>query len=72
MRFICPMTYAIGLVLLIEFDDCESGTPCNQMREAAKLTYDSRLMLWIVLISLLVSFRLVGLFGLRQKAMQFH
>eukprot|EP00592_Proboscia_alata_P011971 CAMPEP_0194383636 /NCGR_PEP_ID=MMETSP0174-20130528/68548_1 /TAXON_ID=216777 /ORGANISM="Proboscia alata, Strain PI-D3" /LENGTH=577 /DNA_ID=CAMNT_0039170025 /DNA_START=55 /DNA_END=1785 /DNA_ORIENTATION=+ len=46
MRFICPMTYAIGLVLLIEFDDCESGTPCNQMREAAKLTYDSRLMLW--------------------------
>ena len=75
LTYVFPMTYAIRLVLVYEFVECEEGLPqtyCDVFLERNGVDPDETWWYWIVLMVQFVIFRLFALFILRQKAKQFY
>ena len=77
LRFLCPLTYGVGIVLTAEFngrcDDVASEhNHCNAVMDNADVDPQDRYWYYFVLLALFFGFRLRGLFALKQKATRFY
>ena len=75
-RYLCTLTYALQIMMVAEFEDCDPGTEandeCNNLLETTDANPDETWWNWIVLVLLFLVFRLMALFVLRQKATKFY
>ena len=75
-QYLCTLTYALRIMLVEEFEDCDPANPeannaCNRLLSNVEADPDDTYWYWIVLLVLFASFRLLALFVLRQKATKF-
>lgn len=73
-RYLCTLTYAVRILLVMEFQDCaDAGIgPCRQILENVEADQDETWWNWLVLIVLFVFFRTAAFVVLRQKATKFY
>jgi ABC-type multidrug transport system permease subunit len=75
IRYICPLTYGVSIVLAAEFDGrCDGIDPnlCNQVLDNVGVDIDDTWWYFLVLIGLFVFFRLLALYTLKKKAEKFY
>jgi len=79
-RYLCTLTYAIRIVLVEEFNNCNTGPTdadkfendqCKMLLENVDADPDETWWNWLVLLLLFLVFRLLALVVLRQKATKF-
>ena len=76
IRWICPLTYGVRILVANEFDGrCDdAGTPlnfCNEVMENVQTDPDEVWWYFLVLVVLFAFFRLVALIVLKRKAEKF-
>lgn len=76
-RYLCTLTYAVRIVLVEEFADCDPGNPeananCNRLIESVGADPDETWWNWLVLVCLFCFFRVMALITLRGKAVKFY
>jgi ABC-type multidrug transport system permease subunit len=67
--YLCSLTYSVRLSLISEFKDC--GENCAGLLENIEADEDEAWWYWLVLISIFVGFRFMGLLILQKKATKF-
>lgn len=76
IRYICPLTYGVRIVLAAEFDgrcdDIDDTNYCEQVLENVEVDADDTWWYFLVLLSLFCFFRLLALFCLKRKADKFY
>ena len=77
LTYIFPLTYAIRLVLVYEFDGACDGynmevNTCDELLRNTDASPDDAWWYWLVLCTQFVVCRLFALFILRRKAGQFY
>lgn len=73
-QYLCSLTYAVRLMMIEEFSDCEPGQAtenCNNLLDNAHAEDDDSWWYWLVLLALFVVARLGALTLLRKKATKF-
>mmetsp|Transcript_20220 Transcript_20220/g.55827 ORF Transcript_20220/g.55827 Transcript_20220/m.55827 type:complete len:378 (-) Transcript_20220:318-1451(-) len=76
-RYLCTLTYAVRILLVAEFEDCDPGNPeandsCNDLLDTVEADPDEVWWNWLLLIVLFACFRSMALFVLRSKATKFY
>lgn len=74
-RYLCSLTYAIRIALVLEFGD-GCGSPqadiaCDNLLTNVQAYPDETWWNWIVLVALFAFFRLLALYVLQRKAVKF-
>ena len=81
IRFVCPLTYAVRIALVNEFDgrcddlvEANKGTRnyCNAVLDNVGIDPDETWWNWIVLAGMFVLLRFLALVNLRRKANKFY
>ena len=76
IRYICPLTYGVGIVLTAEFNGRCNGIEgpnfCERVMDNADVDPDDRYWYYFVLLALFFGFRIRGLVALRMKATKFY
>jgi ABC-type multidrug transport system ATPase subunit len=76
IRFICPLTYGVGIVLTAEFNGrcngLEGPNLCNKVMDNAQVHAEDRWWYYLVLLVLFFAFRLQGLVALKAKSTKFY
>ena len=76
LTYVFPLTYAIRLVLVNEFGECEGGvtaqTLCNVLLDNVDAKSEDAWWYWLVLVAQFMFFRLLALFILHRKAKKFY
>jgi hypothetical protein len=75
-RYLCTLTYAIRILLVEEFYDCDPGNPeannaCNDLVSNIDADPDETWWNWLVLVALFGVARIFALYILRQKSTKF-
>ena len=75
-RYLCTLTYAIRIILVEEFYNCNplneaENNRCNELLENVDADPDETWWNWLVLLLLFVVFRVFALIILRRKATKF-
>jgi ABC-type multidrug transport system permease subunit len=75
-RFLCTLTYAIRILLVAEFNNCDPANPkanamCNRLIDTIGADPDETWWNWVILFALFWIFRLCALVILRRKATKF-
>ena len=74
-RYLCSLTYAIRIALVLEFGDgCgggEADIACENLLKSVDADPDQTWWNWLVLVLLFITFRLLALWILQQKALKF-
>eukprot|EP00522_Entomoneis_paludosa_P006385 CAMPEP_0172451976 /NCGR_PEP_ID=MMETSP1065-20121228/9768_1 /TAXON_ID=265537 /ORGANISM="Amphiprora paludosa, Strain CCMP125" /LENGTH=650 /DNA_ID=CAMNT_0013203947 /DNA_START=259 /DNA_END=2211 /DNA_ORIENTATION=+ len=76
-RYLCTLTYALRILMVGEFEDCDPSNPaandnCNNLLDTVDAEPDDTWWNWLVLIALFLFFRLMALFVLQRKATKFY
>uniref|UniRef100_A0A7S2VZ86 ABC transporter domain-containing protein n=1 Tax=Eucampia antarctica TaxID=49252 RepID=A0A7S2VZ86_9STRA len=76
-QYLCPLTYALRLVLHAEFDDCSKGggeaaENCKDLLENMKIKEDDIWWYWVAMLSCFVVYRLGALFLLKRLSNKFY
>ena len=74
LTYVFPLTYAMRLVLVYEFEECNGNAQifCDMLLENADARPDDTWWYWIVLVTQFVICRSLALFFLQRKAKQFY
>ncbi len=78
IRWICPLTYGVKIVVAAEFEGrCDTTSPpypnfCNQVLENVEADPENIWWYYLVLLCLFCFFRLLALFVLKSKAEKFY
>lgn len=75
LSYIFPLTYAVKIVVIAEFDGNCQGDPvnfCDQVMENINANPEDTWWYWLILLGQFVFFRLLALFILRRKASRFY
>lgn len=78
VRWICPLTYGVKILVAIEFDGrCDETSPpypnfCDQVMENVETDPDDIWWYFLVLVCLFCFFRLLALYVLKSKAEKFY
>lgn len=75
-RYLCTLTYAVRIILVNEFYNCDPGNPaanreCQSLLDTVDAVPHDTWWYWLILVGLFATFRLLALFILRQKATKF-
>jgi ABC-2 type transporter len=71
-RYLCTLTYAVRIFLVVEFEDCSATVKnCEMLLENDDADPDQTWWYWLVLVLLFVVFRISALLVLRKKATKF-
>jgi ABC-type multidrug transport system permease subunit len=75
-RYLCTLTYAIHILLVQEFHDCDpnnlqANAMCNRLLDTIEANPDDIWWNWVILLVLFWVFRLGALVVLRRKATKF-
>lgn len=69
MQYLCPLTYAVRLAIIAEFDYC--GVICDKARDLLGADPQYTWAYWLCLWGLFICIRLLSLIILRKKARKF-
>ena len=73
-QYLCTLTYALRLVMVVEFKDCGSPTAqlhCDALLIDVNANPDDTWWYWTVLVTLFVVFRISALLILKSKASKY-
>lgn len=76
IRFICPLTYGVRIVVVAEFGygRCSDESPnnCDRILSNTEVTEEEMYWYFLVLLALFVFIRLLGLFNLKKRSDKFY